>query len=185
MLTVIKSDQPDPTQTFFFFECLSFVFPSFNFCLIFGFSPFPLSTLIRLQPCPPVFCPPFRSRAGPAVRQPHRHPSGFATSLRVHAAAEQPGERHRPGLPPQPGAGLLVGRDAGPHHEGQPQRLQRGGGGLHRPGEPRWVQAPEIMQVFKSRTVNSSIIYAVYSPLLLSVQLSSALPHFIHHCVLI
>lgn len=96
-----------------------------------------LICIISITACHPF---PVRSRAGAALRQPNRHPPGFAASLRVHPASEQPGERHRPGLPPQPRAGLLVRRDAWPHHEGKPQRLQCGGGGLHWPGEPRWVQ---------------------------------------------
>lgn len=87
---------------------------------------------------------PFRPRASAAVCQPHRHPSGSAASLRVHPAAQQPGERHRPGLPPQPRAGLLVWCDTGPHHEGKSQWVQCGGGGVHRTGEPRWVYHAHI-----------------------------------------
>lgn len=59
----------------------------------------------------------FRSRAGVVVCEPDRYSPGSASPLRVHAPSEQPGERHRAGLPPQQRAGVLVRRHARPHHE--------------------------------------------------------------------
>lgn len=70
-----------------------------------------------------LYPPSPRSRASAAFCQPHRHPSSVATSLRIHPAAQQPGKCNRSGLPSQLWAGLLVGCDVGPHHEGQPKRL--------------------------------------------------------------
>lgn len=105
MLAVIKTDRV-LTQAFLSFLFLSLFLSNLHFylascCFSFRFnSP-------RLHPCL-SFIPLYRSRAGVVVRQPHRHPSGFATSFRVHPAAQQPGECHRAGLPPQPRAGFLV-----------------------------------------------------------------------------